>query len=145
MLQNQPVRSCSGEGCYHPDSVVWRPLCTETVALIAAWVWQRFSWTKRPAIHASCVLGNQYLWPAARFDLLPPAFLHLAAFGAVAWEVGMWVAVLAPGHRPRVLAVCVAFLFHQSNIWMMRIFFDEFQAQSRSLYVTLAQTRARRL
>ena len=53
----------------------------------------------------------------------------LAAFGAVAWEVGMWVAVLAPGHRPRVLAVCVAFLFHQSNIWMMRIFFDEFQAQ----------------
>ena len=48
---------------------------------------------------------------------------------AVAWEVGMWVAVLAPGHRPRVLAVCVAFLFHQSNIWMMRIFFDEFQAQ----------------
>ena len=127
LIQGSLSQKCSGEGCYHPDSVAWRPLCTETAALLAEWVWQRRAWVRPPAIHASCVLGGQYLLPAARFDLLPPIVLKLAAFGAVAWEVGMWLAVLAPGHRPRALAVCLGFLFHQSNIWMMRIYFHDFQ------------------
>jgi len=77
--------------------------------------------------------------PAARFDLLPRALLQLAAFSAVAWEVGMWLAVLAPGDKPRALIACVAFLFHQGNIWMNRIYFDDFQAPPRA---TPTHTRA---
>ena len=139
LMHHELMNKCSGESCLHPGAAVWRPLCTETVGLVAEWLWQFCAWAQPPSIHAHCLLGSRYLMPAARFDLLPRALLQLAAFSAVAWEVGMWLAVLAPGDKPRALIACVAFLFHQGNIWMNRIYFDDFQAPPRA---TPTHTRA---
>ena len=118
MLHQSYFRYCQGATCLEPSNAVWRPLCASELA--GLWHWLRGR-AQRPALHAACVLGDNYLFPSLRPDQrLSPWMLQLAAFGAVAWELTMWLAVLRPGLL-RGMYIVSGFMFHQSVRWLMSI------------------------
>ena len=128
IIRKEYFSKCDGRACLDPSAVRWRPLCLDTIGALVTWAWDHVfgdGSARRPGLHAACLLGDSYLNPAFRFDQLPPIMLRAAALSAVIWEACMWLCVLHPGPA-RWLAVCFAFLFHQGNLWMTSIRFEEF-------------------
>jgi len=125
----------------HPSNTTWRPLCLTTLKNLFQWLRSLVGLGPHhapPVFHATCLLGDNYLFPIFRIDqMFPPWMMHLGAFAAVVWEMFMFVAVLYPG-VPRLLFCLMAFIFHQSVYWFMYILFGYLQ----DYYLVLVPWRA---
>ena len=123
MMHAQYFSKCNGAQCQDPSHVSYQPLCTRQISTML----RHAGAAGFPALHSSCLLGDDYLFPWLRPDqMLPPWVLHLAALGAMVWECGMWLCVLRPGPLC-ALGLLAGFMFHQSVRWSTSISFNDQQ------------------
>ena len=124
MLHAQYFEKCNGVQCQDPSHVSYQPLCMRQIRTMLRRLPALHGF---PALHSSCLLGDDYLFPWLRPDqMLPPWVLHLAALGAMVWECGMWLCVLRPGPLC-ALGLLAGFMFHQSVRWSTSISFNDQQ------------------
>ena len=123
MMHAQYFEKCNGAQCQDPSHVSYQPLCTRQISTML----RHAGAAGFPALHSSCLLGDDYLFPWLRPDqMFPPWVLQLAALGAMVWECGMWLCVLRPGPLC-ALGLLAGFMFHQSVRWSTSISFNDQQ------------------